>query len=256
MSKFDLHIHSCYSESPTGKIGNKIFGPPSKSLPEQIIQTALKRGLDVIAVADHDNILGSLRTIEVAEKKYKNKILVVPAVEVSSGWGHILAYNVYENIPKGLSVKDTLKKIKKKGCYAVAAHPFEPSPSLGKEELIEYKKDFFGVEGVNACSPRNEMVLDFAKKNKIPYTVGSDAHNLDMIGLYHDITKKKIGTLDDFWRMIKKQEIDRIHTSTINPYLRIVKTAVPSFFYWKGQQTKHIFDKDVFLPYLDNLPIR
>jgi hypothetical protein len=248
MSKFDLHIHSCYSE---GILGTRLFSPPSKSLPEQIIKKALSKGIDIISVADHDNIVGSLRTIEIAKKKYKNKILVIPGVEVSSNQGHILAYNVYDNIPKGLSIKDTLKEIKKKGGVAVAAHTLDKDFSISLENLIKYKKDFFAFEVANSYSFRNKEAKEFVDKYKLPYTVGSDAHSLSEIGSTYGLIRGKVNSINDFLEVISKRQILQAHSSPINLYSGKVKTALPAFFYWKFQQVKHIFDKSVFLPYLD-----
>jgi len=162
MTKFDLHIHSCYSEN---LLGTKLFSPPSKSLPEEIIKMAIKKGIKVIAITDHDNIVGSLRAIEISKQKlYKNKIIVIPGVEVSSKDGHILAYNVYENIPKNLTTEDTVEFIKSKGGFAVAAHPFNAKFSL-KEDFIKKNIDsLFGLEIMNFRSVKNKYTINYVKK--------------------------------------------------------------------------------------------
>jgi len=62
--------------------------------PEEIVESACKNGVGVLAVADHDVIEGSL---EIKELCSKNKIKYIPAVEIDSIEReinfHILAYN-------------------------------------------------------------------------------------------------------------------------------------------------------------------
>ncbi len=82
--KFDLHVHSEYSKD-------------SESSHEDILETALRRGLDGFAICDHDTVEGGL----VCAKKAMElglEITVIPGIEVSSSKGHILVLGVRENI--------------------------------------------------------------------------------------------------------------------------------------------------------------
>ncbi len=75
---YDLHIHSCLS--PCGD---------EDMTPNNIVNMALLKGLDVIAVTDH-NSCGNLRAVaEVAG----DRLLVVPAMEVATAEVvHVLCY--------------------------------------------------------------------------------------------------------------------------------------------------------------------
>ena len=245
--KFDLHIHSCYSKNLWG---TKLFSPPSKSHPEDIIKTAIQRGLSIIAVTDHDNIKGSLKTLEIA-KKYKDQILVIPGVEVSSKDGHILAYNVYEDIPKNLPAKETIKIIKEKGGVAVAAHPFNLKFSLKKELIHELKDHLFALEAGNSHSFKNKEVQNFVKEHNLPHTIGSDAHSLSEIGLCHGTTQEKATSIEHFLEIIKEKELHSTHTYDKRFILRTTKGAAKAFLHWKGKQFQSLFNKNVFLPYKD-----
>ena len=67
---YDLHIHSCLS--PCGD---------SDMTPNNIVNMAVLQGLDVIAVSDHNSAKNLPAVREVAER---NKILLIPAIEVCS----------------------------------------------------------------------------------------------------------------------------------------------------------------------------
>lgn len=250
MVKFDLHIHSCYSKN---LYGTKILCPPSKSTPRQIIDTAIGKGIGVIAVTDHDNIKGSLETLKLAKKEYNNQVIVCPGVEVSSKDGHIIAYNVYEDIPKNLSAEETIAIIKRKGGLAVAAHPFNVKYSIKNEIGITLMHEFFAFEASNSHSLNNRKTREFVDKNNLAYTAGSDAHSLSEIGLCYGETGGKITNIDEFLDAIKNKNISNIHTYDKRLIQRVVPGAIESFFYWKTKQVISIFDKRTFLPYSDDI---
>lgn len=247
MSKIDLHIHSCYSNN---LFGTRLFSPPSKSFPEDIIKTAIEKGIDVIAVSDHDSVLGGSKTAEIAEKKYKGKILVIPSVEISTADGHILGLNIKKNIPKFLSAEETIHLIKRQGGYPIIAHPFNIKFSLSKEKVESLKKEFFALEAANSHALKNKEVKKYAENNSLAITAGSDAHHLADIGLCYAESTKKIKTLDDLLSAISNREVS-LHAYNKHILRRVVPAALKAFFYWKYQQVKHIFNKKVFLPYLD-----
>ncbi len=58
--KADLHVHSKYSNKPTIWALRKINCPESFTSPEQVYQTAIKRGMDYVAITDHNTITGAL----------------------------------------------------------------------------------------------------------------------------------------------------------------------------------------------------
>ena len=79
--KFDPHIHSVYSGD-------------SRSEVIDILIQAEKKGLDAIAISDHNEIAGSRLA-----RSYGGSIIVVPSIEISSDKGHILGLGVDEIIP-------------------------------------------------------------------------------------------------------------------------------------------------------------
>lgn len=76
----DLHIHS---------IAGSHDVTDATATPEAIVRTAVAERLDLIAIADHNEISGIGAAIDAAEG---TGLLVVPAVELSTAHGHILCY--------------------------------------------------------------------------------------------------------------------------------------------------------------------
>ena len=163
--RFDLHIHSNYS-------------PDSGLDVDDILRKAVKKGLDGIAICDHDTLTGSFharkRVIEL-----NLPLLVLSAVEVSTNQGHLIVLGVTEEIPSGLDAKETIKIAKKIGGVVIAAHPFKIR-SIGNVEGLE-------VDAIETFNSRcifgeNKKAEQMAIELNIPQVGGSDSHMLATIG--------------------------------------------------------------------------
>lgn len=76
----DLHVHSYGGSHDVSDTG---------MTPDAIIDTAIKEGLKIIAIADHNGISNVQAAIDAAKGR---DITVVPAVELSTPEGHLLCY--------------------------------------------------------------------------------------------------------------------------------------------------------------------
>ena len=167
--KLDLHVHTVYS-------------PDSLITVEQLVFWAKKRRLTGVAVTDHDCVEGALKFAR------ETDFLIIPGTEVSSRDGHIVALNVCEVIPKGLSAVETVERIHEAGGVAVACHPFALfKGSLGS--CVNGKFD--AVETINASASLFKRSVrkaeEVAVKFKLPRVAGTDAHYAPAIGFAYTI---------------------------------------------------------------------
>lgn len=207
MIEGDLHIHSIYSN---GYFKN--FPPWVASTPAEILAKARKFGLKVVAIADHDSLKGS----QEAEKLAKEfDMIVIPACEITTYDGHILAYGIKKEIPKKLSAQETIGMIHDQGGLAVAAHPFRVRPpifnGIGLNELI-YQLPLDGLEvanaGVSLKVNTKALVTIQAKSLKMAKIGGSDSHVLDFIGFGRTIFKDKVKTTKDALEAIRERQTE------------------------------------------------
>jgi len=144
-----------------------------------MIEAAIQRGLQGIMVTDHDSVMGGLIGRKIA-KAYAD-FQVIPGAEITSRFGHILAIGIETDIPKGLTVEETVDKIRDLGGISVASHPFSNRvrPSLGKQCI---KTD--GIEVFNATNgfQANAIAISIAQTRGRPATAGSDAHWAKSVG--------------------------------------------------------------------------
>jgi hypothetical protein len=163
--KADLHVHSNYSKD-------------SVITPKDLVYYAKKRDLNAVAVTDHDQIEGSCKIMREAD------FLVIPGMEVSSADGHIVALNLQELVPRGLSARETVDRIHDAGGTAVAVHPY----AWFKSSLTSHVGDakFDAIETINASAfPFNRCkrkATEIAQRLNLSCVGGTDAHYGPTIG--------------------------------------------------------------------------
>jgi predicted metal-dependent phosphoesterase TrpH len=169
--KADLHIHTNFSYDAV-------------SSPKEVVDSALKKGIQCICITDHGQVKGAVAAMKYA---FDKDILVVPGIEILSLSGDVLGINVKKIIPNGLSLEETVLRIEKQGGLAVVPHPFAWPAIAGF--WGDYKKmASSGITGVEACNASvifpfsNNKALAFSKESNLSFTAGSDAHRADFIG--------------------------------------------------------------------------
>lgn len=164
MLRSDLHIHSEASYDSSTPVA-------------EILETAVERGLDVIAVTDHDEIHGSL---EATDRAFEYDLVAVPGVEVSTADGHLLSLGVTEKPPAGEPVEKSIERVRNQGGVAVIPHPFQYlRHGVGRVQ------DCDAVEIYNSrlfTGFANWRARRFARANDLPELGGSDAHIAPMVG--------------------------------------------------------------------------
>lgn len=162
--KADLHVHTTYSND-------------SLITPKDLIHYAKKRGLNACAVTDHNYLDGAYKIAK------ETDFLIIPGMEVSSADGHIVALNIHELIPRGLSAVDTVELIHKAGGVAIACHPYVYFKGCLKGNVCEA---FDAIEVINARAfPFKNSVKkaeEAAERLNLSRVAGTDAHYGPQIG--------------------------------------------------------------------------
>jgi predicted metal-dependent phosphoesterase TrpH len=174
--KADVHIHSRHSDG-------------AADIRTILHYACTHSELDVIAIADHDTLEGSLRARDLA-RRYP--IEAIPAMEVTSAHGHILALFIERPIPRGLSAEETIALIHEQSGLAIAAHAVEPFSEgllslrprpLSLEQIRRMGVDALEVFNAGLTIPPIEWLGYLAARQiGAAATGGSDAHYLGTIG--------------------------------------------------------------------------
>ena len=161
--KADLHVHTMFSKD-------------GRTTMEELLEYAERAGIGCVAVTDHNEF----RAYDLL--KDNGRIIIIPAEEVSSAEGHILALGIDRLIPRDLSIQETIDRIHEAGGYAFAAHPYRWWSGLGEENTLKYPFD--GIEARNGRSvpAANRRSERLARRVGKPMTAGSDAQTPRHIG--------------------------------------------------------------------------
>ena len=189
--KADLHIHTKYSMDCTMPL-------------EKIINRCLETGVNCIAIADHDTIEGALKMQSIAP------FPVIVAEEILTPHGEIMGMFLKDGIPSGLSVGETIFRIKAQGALVCIPHPldiFRPS-ALGSKIIEEIVDQIDVIEVFNSRTlfQSSAKAQVFAQKYGIPGSAGSDAHTPSEIGRAY-VEMPEFNGRDDFLNALVKAKI-------------------------------------------------
>lgn len=182
--KLDLHVHTCYSYD-------------AMTTPKEVLTYTKKRGLDGVAITDHDTLEGALKLVK------NNELIVIPGVEINTLGGHVLAINITRSIPSRLSVYETIQLIRDAGGIAVAAHP----NVFHKRLKGRLASNFDAIEVINSSAfpfvTATCLSRKLAFRLNLPETAGSDAHCAAEIGFAYTVVDAD-PEVDEITQAIKK----------------------------------------------------
>lgn len=192
--KIDLHCHTNYSNDAI-------------STPYNVIKQALKKGLDGIAITDHDTTNGWTEAIKAA--KELNAYLIL-GEEVKSSKGDILGLFLKKEIKmKGCDPIQIINEIHRQEGLAIIPHPFHFPKHF--KDVKDYLHLIDGIEVSNARRLLNyfdKKALDLAEENNLIMTAGSDCHIDKSCG--YTYVECDAHNVNDFKEKLLKKEI-KIH---------------------------------------------
>lgn len=161
--RLDLHTHC---REATGSLH------PNAEIVHKIVARVKARGLDGIAITEHDGKDYGYRVMDIVERFFSGEILVIPGQEKRRGLHHMV--ELY--LPDG-------------SIFRFIAHPGNLSTPFG-----DHLEDLHGLEIENGnCVIDEEMARKFAHRHGLLLLSNSDAHTLSDIGRhYNEITLEEL----------------------------------------------------------------
>lgn len=163
----DLHMHTSASHD-------------CLSSPADVVSTARERGLDRIAITDHNEIDGALEASEYDPE------LVIVGEEIRTAEGlDLIGLWLDRRIPPGGTFRDVADAIHAQRGVVYVPHPFDAHRGSDEPFLDGLVGCVDVVEAFNARihePNRNARAAKWARHHALPVGAGSDAHTLREIG--------------------------------------------------------------------------
>jgi predicted metal-dependent phosphoesterase TrpH len=166
----DFHVHTSFSYD--------CLMPP-----KFVIEAARRKGLDGIAVTDHDTVEGALATV--AANKHSD-FLVIPGIEVKSELGDIIGLYVTSGIASR-RFTDVIREIHEQGGVAYLPHPIRTFGATRLDQIHAAHPEIDLWELYNGRYQRRDFCQAddaFAALNIEGPLCGSDAHFPWEIGVF------------------------------------------------------------------------
>ncbi len=152
----DFHCHTSYSFD-------------SWMNPRDVLRVAKSRGLDGIAITDHETIRGAVHTEAINNDRY---FTVIVGAEITTDVGDIIGLYLRHEI-RSRAWQDVVKEIHDQGGLVYLPHPFR-SHRLS-EELLD-SVDIVEIFNARTKPELNAPAMALAQKHGKPMAVGSDSH--------------------------------------------------------------------------------
>ncbi|HJW84645.1 MAG TPA: PHP domain-containing protein [Anaerolineae bacterium] len=168
MITVELHTHTCYSKD-------------CLTAPGQFILECRRKGLDRVAVTDHNTTAGAFKLKAMAPD------LIVVGEEIRTDCGEIIAYFLSEEVPPDLPVRQAIARVRDQGGIVGVSHPADRlrREAMGIDRLLPIIDRVDALEVFNArClyPADNDAAHAIAAEYGKPGFAGSDAHTLWELG--------------------------------------------------------------------------
>ena len=207
--RIDLHVHT--RDSPDSHV----------SL-DDAVRRCREEDLDGFAVTNHD-FFSDIPSSWLE----KTDLVVLRGMEVSARGAHILALDVSDPVPQGLSMAETVDRIHAQSAIAVLAHPFAFFRTWVDIREVEVA-GFDGIEVANSAQfPYRWMLkrnIRLAERLGLPQTGGSDAHIRRTIGRAYTLLEAESRDVEGVLQAMRKGRTEaRGRGITLAERLKLVK---------------------------------
>src|SRR5467141_108274 len=168
----DLHTHSFFS-------GDGI------SSPEDMIGAARAKGLNGIAITDHN----TCDAVNYLLQKGLMRLDGLPVVEVTTSDGHLLCIGAELPYLKGKPAREVCEIIHERGGLAIPPHPYDLFRAGIRFSVLE-TLPVDAIEVFNAATTLrryNRYAFKYAQIRGLPMVAASDAHHAAAVGTAYTI---------------------------------------------------------------------
>jgi hypothetical protein len=205
----DLHMHTEHSHDCSVPVAD-------------LLDHAEEQGLGAIAITDHNVFSGAQEAVELARGR---DLVVIPGEEVKTDRdGEVIGLFLREEIPRGMTMEETIAAIRAQGAIVYLPHPFDRLHAIPDARTLHRflgEIDVFEVYNARLLlDGYNDEALRFARKYNLTMGAGSDAHVLQGVGT-GAVRMRAFENAEEFLISLRSAEILRRPKSLV--YLQSMK---------------------------------
>lgn len=189
--KVDLHVHS------------KERSPCSAAGEEEIIQAAIKRGLDGLAFTDHHRLVPPQRVAELCEKYAPFHVFNGIEIRVLRG-EDLLVVDLHDPVLEThmWAYPELHAFVRQRRGFLALAHPFRFHDAINVD-IETYRPDGIEIHSVNMDAEDEARIRALAERLNLPFLCNSDAHRAEDIGVYHNVLPRAPVDGKDLARIVR-----------------------------------------------------
>ena len=210
----DLHTHT------------KPLSWDSYLAPDELVERSKAAGLDGICLSEHDFFW---KPEEIAELAKRHNYLVLPAIEINTDDGHVLAYGLTKYVYGMHRSHELAQHIEEARGAMVAAHPYRRQMPWYIESEHDYEDALArasrnpayrycaALEAINGRGTDEENTFSqrLCDVMQMPGTGGSDAHARTDIGRCATEFERRIETVEDLIEELKAGRFRPVDLSAV-----------------------------------------
>ncbi|MBI4570698.1 MAG: PHP domain-containing protein [Chloroflexi bacterium] len=197
--------------------------------PDELVERSRAAGLDGICLSEHDFFWKPEEILALAKR---HSYLVLPAIEINTDDGHILAYGLEKYVYGMHRSHELAHHIDEAHGVMIAAHPYRRQMPWYIESELDYQEALeraarnrayqycAALEAINGrgSDKENEFSQRLCELMAMPGTAGSDAHARIDIGRCATEFERRITTIEEL--------IEELKANRFRP-VELVKAATP-----------------------------
>jgi predicted metal-dependent phosphoesterase TrpH len=204
--RIDLHCHTRYSRDSLTSF-------------DALLRWMDRRGLDMVAITDHNTLAGALDFHSHAPDRF------LVGEEIKTIDGEVIGLFLQEEVPGGLPLEETISLVRAQGGIVGASHPCDRwrDEGMGGETLEAVHEQLDFIEVLNArmiYNGDNLLAQGMAERWGLPGSAGSDAHAPFEVGRAY-VEMSAFEGRDDFLECLGRGEV---HGRVSSPMVHFVST--------------------------------
>jgi predicted metal-dependent phosphoesterase TrpH len=196
--KIDLHVHT------------RERSPCARSSTDEMIRAAVDRGLDGLAITDHDRLVPT-EDLAYLNAKYA-PFRIFGGIEVTTHGEHVLVLGIHDEAleDRWWAYPDLHAFVQARGGFLALAHPFRFSRGRLEVDVERFPPDALEVHSLNTPRRAERRIRQIAAHLDVLLLSNSDAHHRHDVGAYYSVLHREPEGIQALVGILKERAFEAV----------------------------------------------